>query len=303
MEAQVDFIANNDIANTLRLYTIGDQQDSLINYAIQQDGMNVIPSLFLDNPIGTNFDPNSSTADWSQIVANTKIVNELNNFVTALENLPTSDLAKVPFVVVGNEEISEVRGWSDTDIEDAIAYIKQSLPTSIASQLKFTTAETYDGQYMYLLNNANGINSVDPSFNINNSKHYIATNMGKTSNIDVIFVNINPYFDGVSVSNAATYVDEIYQTLQTLYQPKVKQLSSVRLAGRLLGCHTIMQRQTKTPHRIHSIPLPISRFTCKIFCRLRTSKTFRSVTLRLLTSRTRTLPARPRAKIVKTIWA
>src|SRR5690242_3186868 len=79
MEQQVDFIANNHVANTLRLYTIDDQQNLLIDYAIQHDNLNVIPSVFLPNP---NSDPSNKTpASWTTITANAAVMNELNSFV------------------------------------------------------------------------------------------------------------------------------------------------------------------------------------------------------------------------------
>ena len=163
-------------------------------------------------------------ASWATISNNTTVMTELNDFVATLESLPASDYSKIPFIVVGNEEISQVGGWSDTDIESAIQYVKdqlrQALPSSIFSGLKFTTAETYDGQYMYLLNNGNGINTVDSAYNPADAQNYIATNMGLNTDIDVIYANINPYWDGISVSDAAAYVDQVYQKLQALYPGK-----------------------------------------------------------------------------------
>jgi hypothetical protein len=44
--------------------------------------------------------------------------------------------------------------------------------------------------------------------------------MGLNSDINVIYANINAYWDGISVSNAAAYVDTIYQKLQSLYPGK-----------------------------------------------------------------------------------
>src|SRR5580700_761196 len=44
--------------------------------------------------------------------------------------------------------------------------------------------------------------------------------MGKSSDIQVIYANITPYWDGVSIDNAASYVDQIYQKLETLYPNK-----------------------------------------------------------------------------------
>jgi exo-beta-1,3-glucanase (GH17 family) len=214
MEAQLDFIASNNIANTVRLYTIDDQQSSLIDYAISKDGLNVIPSVFLPNP---NSNGSTTPASWSTIMADPAVMNELNSLVSTLESLPTSDLSRIPFVNIGNEEISQVGGWNDTDIEDAIAYVKQNLPASIASQLQFTTAETYEAQYINLQNGSGG---VDNSYNPSNAQNYIATNLGNNPNINVIFVNIHPYFDGISVSNAASYVDQIYQKLESLYPNK-----------------------------------------------------------------------------------
>ncbi|HEY1798588.1 MAG TPA: glycosyl hydrolase family 17 protein [Stellaceae bacterium] len=214
MEEQIDFIADKDFANAVRLYTFDDQQGSLINYAIQQDGLNVIPSVYLTNP---NSSPTDKTpASWSTITSNPTVMSELNNCVSELESLPASDFSKIPFIVIGNEAISQVGGWSDSDIEMAIQYVKdqlaQTLPQSIVSQLQFTTAETYEGQYI----NLNG----DSSFNPNDARSYTATNMGLNSNINVIFANVYGYWDGISVDQAAAHVDEIYQELKTLYPNK-----------------------------------------------------------------------------------
>lgn len=217
MEQQVDFIAGNNFANTLRVYTDTDQQGTpLINYAIQQDGLDVIPSVFLDNPIGPDGDTSPTRATWSQIMGNPTIMSELNNFVSTLESLPAGDFAKIPFIDIGNEEISEVGGWNDTDLEDAIEYVKdqlaQILPSNIISELKFTTAESYLNQYI----NVQG----DVSYNANNSQNYTATFMGDNSDINVIFANVNPFLDGVTASGAAAYVDTIYQKLTALYPDK-----------------------------------------------------------------------------------
>ena len=201
MEAEVDFIANTNFANTIRLYTIDDQQDSLIDYAIQQDGLDVIPSV--------------SVPSWSSGMS---VTPELDKLVSTLEALPTSDFSNIPFIVIGNEEISnrQLGGWSEGNIESWIEYVKNKLsmvlPASVMADLKFTTSETYAGQYINLGSDSHYISS--------NSSSYTATNMGLNADINVIFANINPYFDGVSVSDAPNYVEQIYKTLQNLYPGK-----------------------------------------------------------------------------------
>src|SRR5215469_14452076 len=129
MEAEVDFIANTNFANTIRLYTIDDQQDSLIDYAIQQDGLDVIPSV--------------SVPSWSSGMS---VTPELDKLVSTLEALPTSDFSNIPFIVIGNEEISnrQLGGWSEGNIESWIEYVKNKLsmvlPASVMADLKFTTS-------------------------------------------------------------------------------------------------------------------------------------------------------------------
>jgi hypothetical protein len=125
----------------------------------------------------------------------------------------------MPFVDVGNEEITQVGGWNDTDLEDAIDYVRQNLtlPASVLSQLQFATAETYEAQYINLRNGSGG---VDSSYNPSHAQYYIATNLGNSSEVGVIFANIFAYWDGISVSNAAGYVGQIYQTLEALYPNK-----------------------------------------------------------------------------------
>jgi len=219
MEQEVDFISDTKFANTLRLYTTDDQQGSLIDYAIRNDGLNVIPSVYLTNP---NSSPNDRTvASWTTISNNPTVMGELNNLVTTLENLPDSDFSSIPFIVIGNEAISQVGGWSDTDIESAIEYVKsqlqQRLPSSIFSQLKFTTAENYADQYINIPNDDGGLSPLDYLYNPANAPSYTTTSMGLSSDINVIYANINPYLDGISVSQAANYVDTIYQELQHLY--------------------------------------------------------------------------------------
>ena len=209
MENEIQTLVNTNFSNAIRLYSIDDGQDQIIDYAIQK-GLAVIPSVFLSNPNGQPV--GGPTATWQQIMGDSSIMNELNNFVSDLEKLPSADFASIPFVVIGNEEISEVGGWNEGDIESAIAYVKSALPISISSALKFTTAETYLGQYMYL--------GQDTGYVQNDSSSYKATSLGQNANVDVIFANIHPYWDRVSVDQAANRVDQIYRELQSLYPGK-----------------------------------------------------------------------------------
>jgi exo-beta-1,3-glucanase (GH17 family) len=219
MEAEVDFIAANNFANTLRLYSTDDNQGSLINYAIQQDKLDVVPSVYLTNPNSPSTD--RTPPAWADILNNGTVMGELNSLCQTLESLPTIDFASIPFVVIGNEAISIVGGWNEADIESAIGYVKtklqqDGLPGAIVNQLKFTTAENYIGQYIYMPNNG----TLDRTYNPADVVNYTTTTMGANSTIDVIYANINAYWDGVSISNAATYVADIYQELQKLYPGK-----------------------------------------------------------------------------------
>lgn len=209
MKKQIDALVAGNFANAIRFYSIDDGQDQVIDYAIKK-GLRVIPSVFLPSPNGQPV--GGPTASWRRAKANPNILSELNGLVSALEKLPASELSSISFVVVGNEEISEVGGWSEDSIESAIAYVRHRLPSSISSALKFTTAETYLGQYINT--------GSDTGYASANADGYTATRLGQDSNIDIIFANIHPYWDGVSAGQAAGHVARIYRKLRELYPGK-----------------------------------------------------------------------------------
>ncbi len=211
MESQVNFIASTHFATTLRLYSTDDQQGALIDYAIQHDGLRVIPSAYLP--------ASSPNASWADILANPAIMSALNGLVTTLDNLPTADLPMIPFVVVGSEAVIG-QHWNAVNVVNAINYVKAQLLPSVAAALKFSTAETYDGQYMYLKNNPSDYSKVDFSYNPINANYYVSTDLGNNPAVDYIFVNVNAYWDGISIDNAAAYVAQIYQKLVSLYPGK-----------------------------------------------------------------------------------
>lgn len=73
---------------------------------------------------------------------------------------------------------------------------------------------------MYLKNNPSDYRKVDYSYNPSNANYYVATDLGNNPAVDYIFVNINAYWDGISIDNAAAHVTEIYQKLVSLYPGK-----------------------------------------------------------------------------------
>jgi hypothetical protein len=66
-------------------------------------GLAIIPSVYLDNP---NANGSKYPASWSEIEQNSTIMGELNDLINVL-NDPRTDIADIPFVVIGNEEITQ----------------------------------------------------------------------------------------------------------------------------------------------------------------------------------------------------
>ncbi|GAA0569802.1 glycosyl hydrolase family 17 protein [Rhizomicrobium electricum] len=114
--------------------------------------------------------------------------------IAALEALLNSsgvDLTKIPFVVVGSEAILS-QGFSVDTIVANINAVRAASPAGI----KFTTAEVWSN---YLSGNA-------------------ANALGNA--VDVIFVNIYPFWENVAIDSAVAYVVQIYQKLTAAYPGK-----------------------------------------------------------------------------------
>ena len=197
-EAQIDqnLATIATIGNAVRIYTVEDNQ-SYVVYDAANYGLQVIPSVYLDNPNSNGASDPRPT--FSTIIAqNPAIKKELDDLIAVL-NDPRTNLANIPFVVIGNEEISQVGGWYDGSIIDAINYVKSRTPAGI----KFTTAKSAGGQY-YINNPAAP------------SDHH--TNLGAA--VDVIYANILPYWEFVPIGQAVNQVVTEYQELTATYPGK-----------------------------------------------------------------------------------
>jgi exo-beta-1,3-glucanase (GH17 family) len=185
------------IGNAIRLYTVEDNQ-SYVVFNAAKFGLQVIPSVVLANP-NANAVSEPRPAFSTIIAQNPGIKKSLDDFITVL-NDPRTNLANIPFVVIGNEEITQVGGWNDAAIIAAIDYVKSRTPAGI----KFTTAEPADvAQKQYLFNNNGTI-----------------TQTGLGQAVDVIFANSLPYFEGVSIDQAVDQVIAEYQQLTQTYPGK-----------------------------------------------------------------------------------
>jgi exo-beta-1,3-glucanase (GH17 family) len=196
-DAQIDqdlAIIQTD-ANTVRIYSMLDDGVYIAQTA-ESMGLMVIPSAYLPNPYGT-VDPRYP---FSDLIQNRDVKAELDALVAYL-NDPTTDLSKIPMVVVGSEAISQLGAWDDYAVIDAINYVKANAPNAVAAGVKFTTAETAGGQY-YIDNPSSGNQ----------------TRLGQA--VDVIYCNIFPFWEGISIDQAVAQVVLEYQQLQQTYPGK-----------------------------------------------------------------------------------
>lgn len=185
------------VGNAVRIYTVEDNQ-SYIVYNAAKYGLQVIPSVFLDNPNSDGAsDPRPS---FSTIISqNAAIKQQLDDLIAVL-NDPRTNLSNIPFVVIGNEEITQVGGWYDQSIIDAIDYVKSRTPSGI----KFTTAEPADiAQQQYVINNPASNNQ---------------TTLGQS--VDVIYANILPYWESLPIDQAVSQVVQEYNLLVQTYPGK-----------------------------------------------------------------------------------
>jgi exo-beta-1,3-glucanase (GH17 family) len=187
------------MGNAVRIYTTNDNLSYVVDNAANY-GLQVVPSVFLDNP-NSNRAPDPRPPFSTIIAQDRNIKAELDGFITLLNSLTPAELANIPFVVIGNEEISQVGGWYDGSIINAINYVKTQLNPGIL--LKFTTAESAGGQYY--INNPQAP-----------SDHH--TTLGAA--VDVIYANIFPYWEGVPITQAVNQVVTEYQELVNTYPGK-----------------------------------------------------------------------------------
>ena len=99
-----------------------------------------------------------------------------------------SDLSKIPFAVVGSEATS-LQHFSIPQIIQAINTARASAPAGV----KFTTAELW------------GVYRDHPEL---------------VAAVDVIFVNIHPYWESVSIDQAVGFVVDKYNLLKSMYPGK-----------------------------------------------------------------------------------
>jgi len=123
---------------------------------------------------------------------------EVDNLITLLNSLSADELAQIPFVVIGNEPISSF-GMTVDEVETFISQVRTQGPPGV----KVTTAETY---YYYLAgtvqacvgNNGNG-----------------PTSLGL--DVDVVFFDIYPYWQGFSLDQAVSCILSVYGSLNSAY--------------------------------------------------------------------------------------
>lgn len=206
---------SNYPATAIRLYTTLDGLSNVftaLNFDAsanpQFNNINVIPSIYLN-------DPNEPNA----ISDNT---NEINSLVSFIYN-NKSNLSRIPFVVVGNEPISQVGGWYGgfTDIppgDQSLLNLIQSLEAEFPL-IKFTTAEEYDNQYENTALEGQGFDATNPT--------KYQTYIGNT--VNVIYFNAFPYYDstfsGTNIMDAAQFVVNEYNRLKSIYPDKPVLLS------------------------------------------------------------------------------
>jgi hypothetical protein len=182
-------------ADAVRIYSMLDDGVYIAQKAASM-GLMVIPSAYLPNPYGT-VDPRHPFSDLIQSPAVKSQLDALVNYL----NDPATDLSKIPMVVVGSEAISQVGAWDDYAVIAAINYVKTNAPNAVAAGVKFTTAETAGGQYY-----------------INNPSSANQTRLGQA--VDVIYCNIFPFWEGISIDQAVAQVVLEYQQLQQTYPGK-----------------------------------------------------------------------------------
>jgi exo-beta-1,3-glucanase (GH17 family)/PKD repeat protein len=180
------------MGNVVRVYSVAQTPCDYYNMVLTllANGLNVVPSAYLCAPSATCVNHDNLT--------------EVNNLISLVHSLSANDLAKIPFVVVGNEAVSfNNMTWGDNgpnDLKPFVLQVKNALPS-----VKVTTAEIY---YQYLGG------TVQPCVGNNGQG---PTDIGNT--VDLIFVNIYPYSETppVPLNQALTCILNVYDSLNTAY--------------------------------------------------------------------------------------
>jgi exo-beta-1,3-glucanase (GH17 family) len=175
------------MGNYVRVYSVAHVPCNLDGMVRQllASGLKVVPSAFLCG---------GCTASNAT---------EVSDLVALLKSLSADDLSKIPFVVIGNEAVSfHGMTWGDNgpnDLKPIVLQVKAQVPSSV----KVTTAEIY---YQYLaptVQPCQGNNGHGP------------TDLGNT--VDLVFVNIFPFQEGLSLNQAVTCILNVYGSLNNAY--------------------------------------------------------------------------------------
>ncbi|MEA2906799.1 MAG: hypothetical protein QOI12_4186 [Alphaproteobacteria bacterium] len=122
---------------------------------------------------------------------------ELNCLYELLSD-PSIDLSKIPFAVIGSEAILPSPGtYSDTELIAFINQAQQRFPN-----IKFASAERWTPYYL----------------NDDGGRHDGTTRLGDA--VNVIFVNILPYWENISIDAAVPYVVDVVSRLKSKYPNK-----------------------------------------------------------------------------------
>jgi exo-beta-1,3-glucanase (GH17 family) len=173
------------MGNAVRVYSVArtpcDYYDMVTT--LLANGLNVIPSAYLCGGCATN-------------------QTEVNNLIALVKSLSASDLAKIPFVVVGAEAVSGLQmTWNDggaNDLKPFFVQVKNALPA-----VKVATAEISSQYLAPPFQPCQGNNGKGP------------TDLGNT--VDVIFFDIYPYSDGAPLDQAFTCILNVYNSLNSAY--------------------------------------------------------------------------------------
>ena len=189
-DAKQDWSILATMGNVVRVYSVAQTPCDYYNMVLTllAKGLNVVPSAFLCAPSSTCVNHDNAT--------------EVNNLISLVNSLSANDLAKIPFVVVGNEAVSfNNMTWGDNgpnDLKPFVLQVKRALPS-----VKVTTAEIY---YQYLGG------TVQPCVGNNGQG---PTDLGNTE--DLIFFNVYPYYEGFPLNQAVTCILNVYGSLNTAY--------------------------------------------------------------------------------------
>jgi exo-beta-1,3-glucanase (GH17 family)/PKD repeat protein len=183
-DANQDWPILATMGNVVRVYSVAQTPCDYYDMArtLLANGLNVVPSAFLCGGCSNQ--------------------TEVGNLISLVNSLSANDLAKIPFVVVGIEAVSNHNmTWGDNgpnDLKPFVLQVKNALPS-----VKVTTAEIY---YQYLGG------TVQPCVGNNGQG---PTDIGNT--VDLIFVDIYPYSEGFPLNQAVTCILNVYGSLNAAY--------------------------------------------------------------------------------------